>query len=95
MLNFENPELEAKIKAYIASGEYASAEELFIAALASLEHRVYDIEFEEGELAALCREGSDELDRGEGLDLDDVIREIDELQARAERQQGDHRKTPR
>lgn len=86
MLKLESPELEAKVNAYLASGEYTSPEELLLAALEALEQSGQADGFDEGELEALCRVGLGELDRGEALDLDDVIREIDELQARAERE---------
>lgn len=86
MLKLEDPGLEATVKAYLASGEYTSVEELLAAALVALEQQAKFMRFDDGELEALCRVGLDELDRGAALDIDDVFREIDALQARAERE---------
>ena len=81
-------DLEAKIKAHVSSGGYTTPEDVIAAALQALEQNERLGDFEPGELDALCKVGTDQLDRGEGIDAEEVFREIDALQSRRSSESG-------
>ena len=75
-LNLADKKLLKKINDRVKSGQYASADHVLIAAMASLEYQESAGDFEPGELDALCRVGLAELERGEGLDGETALREL-------------------
>jgi antitoxin ParD1/3/4 len=71
-------ELEQLVKDKVDSGKYHSISEVIGEALRLLEERDRIQEQRLIELKAKIREGIEELDRGEGIDSEDVFAEIEE-----------------
>jgi antitoxin ParD1/3/4 len=70
------PELEALIQERVRSGRYTSASEVVREALRLLQDRDELRRMRMDELRAKVATGIDSLDRGEGVDGDEVIDEI-------------------
>lgn len=71
-------ELEQLIQDKVKSGRYLSASEVVGEALRLLDERDRIQEARLAELKAKIREGIEELDRGEGIDGEEVFAEIEE-----------------
>jgi antitoxin ParD1/3/4 len=69
MSNAMAPEIVAKVQSFVESGAYASENEVLGQALDLFERR--------DQLRALVKVGLDELNRGELLDGEDVLRELE------------------
>ncbi|MFN6517378.1 MAG: type II toxin-antitoxin system ParD family antitoxin [Nostoc sp. CreGUA01] len=80
------PELEQLVKDKVSSGRYHSVSEVMGEALRLLDERDRDREQRLAELKAKIQEGLEELERGEGIDGEEVFAEIEEDIRRAEAQ---------
>ena len=76
------PEQAAFVATCVASGRYQSASEVVRAALRLLADQEAHRQAELDRVRALVKEGTEQLDRGEVVDGDDVFRELDEKHAR-------------
>lgn len=79
-------ELEQFIKDKVNSGKYNSVSEVIGEALRLLDERDRFQEQRLAELKAKIREGIEELERGEGIDAEEVFAEIEEDIRRVEAQ---------
>lgn len=87
-----SPRLEATVDQLVATGHYASVEDVMDEALRLLQER----EHQRDHLRAQIRVGLDELDRGEGVELtsdlwDDIDHEADEAFRQGEKPDLDRR----
>lgn len=80
------PELEQLVKDKVSSGRYHSVSEVMGEALRLLDERDRDREQRLAELKAKIQEGLQELERGEGIDGEEVFAELEEDIRRAEAQ---------
>ncbi|MEH2363590.1 type II toxin-antitoxin system ParD family antitoxin [Nostoc sp.] len=80
------PELEQLVKDKVNSGRYHSVSEVMGEALRLLDERDRIREQRLAELKAKIQVGIEELERGEGIDGDEVFAEIEEDIRRAEAQ---------
>ncbi|WP_375469188.1 type II toxin-antitoxin system ParD family antitoxin [uncultured Nostoc sp.] len=80
------PELEQLVKDKVSSGKYHSVSEVMGEALRLLEERDCIREQRLAELKAKIQVGIEELERGEGIDGEEVFAEIEEDIRRAEAQ---------
>lgn len=80
------PELEQLVKDKVSSGKYNSVSEVMGEALRLLEERDRIREQRLAELKAKIQVGIEELERGEGIDGEEVFAEIEEDIRRAEAQ---------
>ena len=64
-LTLKNPSIQKLIDDRISTGEYASAEEVIIAALVSLEQREQARDFSTNDLNGLLDVGIQQIDRGD------------------------------
>jgi len=78
------PELEQLVKDKVSSGKYHSVSEVMGEALRLLEERDRIREQRLAELKAKIQVGIEELERGEGIDGEEVFAEIEEDIRRAE-----------
>ncbi|MEH1805563.1 type II toxin-antitoxin system ParD family antitoxin [Nostoc sp.] len=78
------PELEQLVKDKVNSGRYHSVSEVMGEALRLLDERDRHREQRLAELKAKIQVGIEELERGEGIDGDEVFAEIEEDIRRAE-----------
>jgi antitoxin ParD1/3/4 len=79
------PELERFLHRKVASGRYNSASEVVREALRVLEQNEQIRRIEIEGLRMKIKEGLDSLDRGEGIDGDDALRQLRKLSARHRR----------
>ncbi len=70
------PELEAFVQEMVKGGQYVSASEVVRDALRLLEHQGQVRQAELDRLRAAVQVGLDQMERGEGLDGDEVFAEI-------------------
>ncbi|MEH2399766.1 type II toxin-antitoxin system ParD family antitoxin [Nostoc sp.] len=80
------PELEQLVKDKVSSGKYHSVSEVMGEALRLLEERDRIRDQRLAELKAKIQIGIEELERGEGIDGEEVFAEIEEDIQRAEAQ---------
>ncbi|MBN3926785.1 type II toxin-antitoxin system ParD family antitoxin [Nostoc sp. NMS4] len=80
------PELEQLVKDKVSSGRYHSVSEVMGEALRLLDERDRLQEKRLAELKAKIQEGIEELERGEGIDGEEVFAEIEEDIRRAQAQ---------
>ncbi|MCC5630708.1 type II toxin-antitoxin system ParD family antitoxin [Nostoc sphaeroides CHAB 2801] len=80
------PELEQLVKDKVSSGKYHSVSEVMGEALRLLEERDRLRDQRLAELKAKIQVGIEELERGEGIDGEEVFAEIEEDIRRAEAQ---------
>ena len=80
------PELEQLVKDKVSSGKYHSVSEVIGEALRLLEERDHIRDQRLAELKAKIQVGIEELERGEGIDGEEVFAEIEEDIRRAEAQ---------
>ncbi|MEA5601216.1 type II toxin-antitoxin system ParD family antitoxin [Nostoc sp. UHCC 0252] len=80
------PELEQLVKDKVSSGKYHSISEVMGEALRLLEERDRIRDQRLAELKAKIQVGIEELERGEGIDGEEVFAEIEEDIRRAEAQ---------
>ncbi|MEH2333083.1 type II toxin-antitoxin system ParD family antitoxin [Nostoc sp.] len=80
------PELEQLVKDKVNSGRYHSVSEVMGEALRLLDERDRLQEKRLAELKAKIQEGIEELERGEGIDGEEVFAEIEEDIRRAQAQ---------
>jgi antitoxin ParD1/3/4 len=80
------PELEQLVKDKVSSGKYHSVSEVMGEALRLLEERDRIRDQRLAELKAKIQVGIEELERGEGIDGEEVFAEIEEDIRRAEAQ---------
>ncbi|MBN3874618.1 MAG: type II toxin-antitoxin system ParD family antitoxin [Nostoc sp.] len=80
------PELEQLVKDKVSSGKYHSVSEVMGEALRLLEERDRIREQRLAELKAKIQVGIEELERGEGIDGEEVFAEIEEDIRRAQAQ---------
>ncbi|MEH2218772.1 MAG: type II toxin-antitoxin system ParD family antitoxin [Nostoc sp.] len=80
------PELEQLVKDKVSSGKYHSVSEVMGEALRLLEERDRIRDRRLAELKAKIQVGIEELERGEGIDGEEVFAEIEEDIRRAEAQ---------
>ncbi|MEH2436257.1 MAG: type II toxin-antitoxin system ParD family antitoxin [Nostoc sp.] len=80
------PELEQLVKDKVSSGKYNSVSEVMGEALRLLEERDRFRDQRLAELKAKIQVGIEELERGEGIDGEEVFAEIEEDIRRAEAQ---------
>ena len=80
------PELEQLVKDKVSSGKYNSVSEVMGEALRLLEERDRIRDQRLAELKAKIQVGIEELERGEGIDGEEVFAEIEEDIRRAEAQ---------
>lgn len=80
------PELEQLVKDKVSSGRYHSVSEVMGEALRLLDERDRVREQRLAELKAKIQEGIEELERGEGIDGEEVFAEIEEDIRRAQAQ---------
>lgn len=81
------PHAEKLIRAKMKSGEFATPEDVVLAALRLLMQKPDD-EFAPGELRALLDVADEQIDRGEVLDGEKVLRELRELRAQSRSKAG-------
>ena len=85
------PEESAFVQNCLASGRYQSAKDVVQTGLRMLQRHEQDRQAEIANLQRMVAEGAAELDRGEGIQADEVFRELAE---RRERLQADQISSP-
>ena len=71
------PDVEAIVSSHVSSGEFSSPSEMVAAAVRLLDQRNHERARQEQKLRSMLQEAVDEMDRGEGLDVDEAFDQVE------------------